>query len=318
MITRFIVDIYHVRWHRGLKDTPIRRYNESVARHGMKPLPDPKKLAVTLSLVYFRRPQRYGIQFEDLLYDSPQLAIYRTLKGVPQIVTVKVDPNDLTRIWYLDETVGDYVELRVQKSMRNQLQGVTLSLHKMARALQRSNPEVLAGEAGMSKAYAMIRRSLEERVRGRDGLTNRRRAMRALAKLRKKAEAMYEDAPAVETAADEGDLTDELFGPECAEPDYNTSEAILAAPEAAAVQQEPVDVPALPPAVREEQKPAKPRRQRARSGSTSKIQNELPTPPESPPSSSKPPGDDDDLDDITADVRGNLFRNNQGRETGDV
>ena len=218
MITRLIVDIYHVRWHRGLKNTPIRRYNESVARHGMKPLPDPKKLAVTLSLVYFRRPQRYGIQFEDLLYDSPQLAIYRTLKGVPQIVTVKVDPNDLTRIWYLDETVGDYVELRVQKSMRNQLQGVTLSLHKMARALQRSNPEVLAGEAGMSKAYAMIRRSLEERVPGRDGLTNRRRAMRALAELRKKAEAMYEDAPAVETAADEGDITDELFGPDALNP----------------------------------------------------------------------------------------------------
>ncbi len=212
-ITRFIVDIYHVGRHRILNDSPIRLWSASVALNHMKPLPDPRKLAIVLLLLYFRKPQRQGILLEGLWYDSPQFVTYRTTRGVPSIVSVKVDPNDLTRIWYMDPTLNDYLELRVQKSMRQRVQGITLDVHKMARAIQRNNPELLAGEAGISKAYAMIRHSLEERVRGRDGLTNRRRAMRALAKLRKRAAEMYEDAPAFESEV-EDDIGDELFGPE--------------------------------------------------------------------------------------------------------
>ncbi len=297
MITRFIVDFYHVRRHRTLNDSPIRFWNESVARHGMKPLPDPRKLAVALSLLYFRRPQRYGIQFEGLLYDSPQLAIYRTLKGVPQIVSVKVDPNDLTRIWYMDTTVNDYVELRVQKSMRERLQGVTLDLHKMARALQRNNPELLAGEAGISKAYSMIRRSLEEGVRGRDGLTNRRRAMRALDKLRKKAASMYEDAPAIEPGGRE-DLGEELFGPEDAIPEDDTPaattlEAATTSVEMTAAVNGPAEAMEAEPAAEASPKaPAKPPRPRVRSDdfSTERIAEEARASMVPKPTQKRPPG----------------------------
>lgn len=217
IVTRFIVDIYHVRRHRTLNDSPLRVYNASVAVNGTKPLPDPKKLAITLSLLYFRKPQRKGILFEGLWYDSPQLVMYQTMRNVPPIVSVKVDPSDLTRIWYMDSTVNDYVELTVQKSMAERIKGVTLDAHKMARAMQRNNPEVLAGEAGLSEAYTLIRRSLEERVRGRDGLANRRRAMRALAKLREKARAMSEDVTDLDGEVGmpfTDDLGDQLFGPE--------------------------------------------------------------------------------------------------------
>ena len=217
VIARFIVDIYHVRRHRTLNDSPMRIYNASVAANGTKPLPDPKRLAIVLSLLYYRKPQRKGILFEGLWFNSPQLVMYQTMRNVEPIVSVKVDPSDLTRVWYMDSTINNYVELTVQKSMAERVKNVTLDVHKMACAMQRSNPDVLAGEAGLSEAYTLIRRSLEERVRGRDGLANRRRAMRALAKLRKKANAMFEDASdldgEVDTAFTE-DLGDQLFGPE--------------------------------------------------------------------------------------------------------
>lgn len=321
MITRFIVDIYHVRRHRTLNDSPIRLWNQSVAHNGMKPLPDPRKLAVTLSLLYFRRPQRYGIQFEGLLYDSPQLALYRTLKGVPQIVSVKVDPNDLTRIWYMDSTVNDYVELRVQRSMRERLQGVTLDLHKMARALQRNNPELLTGEAGISKAHGMIRRSLEEGVRGRDGLKNRRRAMRALDKLRKKAASMYEDAPAIETEG-EDDLVDELLGSEDAiledDAPVATSEAAAASVELTAAAGSAGAVEASPVVADSPQEFPKTRRPRSRAAAPRDIPGEPPAHQDPPASPSALPDDEDDFDDISAGVKANLFRNNERREKGDV
>ena len=313
MITRFIVDIYHVRRHRTLNDSPIRLWNESVARHGMKPLPDPRKLAVTLSLLYFRRPQRYGIQFEGLLYDSPQLALYRTLKGVPQIVNVKVDPNDLTRIWYMDATVNDHVELRVQKSVRERLQGVTLDLHKMARALQRNNPDLLAGEAGISKAYGMIRRSLEEGVRGRDGLMNRRRAMRALDKLRKKAASMYEDAPAIETEGQD-DLVDELLGPE-----DNAPGAATASVEVATADIGPIGTVGTEHAAEAApQAPAQPPRPRGRAAAAQEVPGDPAVNRALPASAPAPSDDEDDLDDIAAGVKANLFRNNARRGNGDV
>jgi putative transposase len=296
IITRFIVDVYHIRCHRTLNSAPVLVFQESVARHGMKPLPDPRKLAVVLSLLYFRKAQPKGLLFEGHWYSSPQLMVYLTLPGVSKIVSVKVDPNDLTRIWYFDTSINDHVECRIQKSMRERIQGVILSVHKMARAIQRSNPELLAGEAGLVKSYALIRRSLEDRVRGRDGLTNKTRAMRMLAKLRKKAAAMFEDAPALD-AAGEDEMADDLFGPEDATPDEDVVDPAHGAGNAPAQESAGNEAAPATPA----KAPAKARAPRTKAAAPKQANNQ----PAPPPQIEQV----DDMDDLERAMNANLFIN---------
>ena len=63
------------------------------------------------------------------------------------------------------------------------------------RAIQRNNPELLAGDKGARKAHALYVRQILE-MAGSDGLANRLRAIRALEKLRKRAKAMFNDVAA--------------------------------------------------------------------------------------------------------------------------
>jgi hypothetical protein len=72
--------------------------------------------------------------------------------------------------------------------MLARIRGVTLEMHKLALSMQRLNPELLAGEAGISEAYGIIGKALEATARG-DGLANRRLAAKHLDKLRDRAEA---------------------------------------------------------------------------------------------------------------------------------
>ena len=205
---RYIVEIYHRRRHRGLAVSPMEAWTESVRRNGMRPLPDPERVTTALSQVAYRVPQRYGIEFEGLVYNSVDVAAYRIRNGAPRAVRIAVDPLDLTRIRFLDPADNRFVEVPVQDHLRERVRGVTLEKHKLARALQRANPAALAGDAGLKRSYTLIDDAM--RARGAaTGLANRRDAARfweALTKAR-----TPEEPPAFDTAASARTVTDGLF-----------------------------------------------------------------------------------------------------------
>ena len=60
---RYLVDVYSRRRHRGLLGrSPLGIFQESVERHGMRPMPNPKRLTDALSLTFNRKPQPYGFE----------------------------------------------------------------------------------------------------------------------------------------------------------------------------------------------------------------------------------------------------------------
>lgn len=205
---RYIVDVYHRRRHRGLGVSPMEAWAESVRRNGMRPLPDPERVTTALSRVAYRVPQRYGIEFEGLIYNSADVSAYRVRNGAPRAVRIAVDPLDLTRIRFLDPADNRFVEVPVQESLRERVRGVTLEKHKLARALQRANPAALAGDAGLKRSYTLIDEAM--RARGAaTGLANRRDAARFWESLTKAR--TPEEPSAFDTAASGRTVTDGLF-----------------------------------------------------------------------------------------------------------
>ena len=213
MLLRFIVDIYNPRCNRIMNTSPLLAYAASVAKVGQKLPPNPADLASKLSIPYYRKVQREGILFQGLWYRGVGVADLLTNKRLSRTVLVKVDPNDLSRIWFIHPATNEPIEWGIAKSMAGSVRGITLDLHLLAKAMQRNDPELLAGEAGRVEAYALIHKMLEERVRG-DGLANRRLAARHLDRLREREEAyVVEEADDDEDATppEDLDIGDELF-----------------------------------------------------------------------------------------------------------
>ncbi|MBY0334172.1 MAG: DDE-type integrase/transposase/recombinase [Acetobacteraceae bacterium] len=191
---RWIVSIYHRRPHRALGGrSPLDIWTESVGRHGIALPPGKEEIVSKLASTTFRKPQRYGIEVEGLIYNSAEVAGLRVRPDAPRDVKVHVDRSDLTRIWFTDPADGERVEVPILRSMHGLVQGITLEKHQMARAMQRQNPELLAGEAGLRRAYRALDEGLR-RYQQQDGLLNRQRAAAAWEKFNRIR--TFEDAPA--------------------------------------------------------------------------------------------------------------------------
>ena len=213
MLIRFIVDIYNPRRNRIMNTSPLLAYAGSVAKFGQKLPPNRADLTTKLSIPYYRKVQREGIVFQGLWYRGPEIIELLVNKRLSRTVLVKVDPNDLSRIWFIHPATNTAVELGIAKSQADSVRGITLDMHLLALSLQRNSPDLLAGEAGRSEAYVLIHKMLEERARG-NGLANRRLAAKHLDRLRMRADAyVAEDAGENEDASppEDIDIGDELF-----------------------------------------------------------------------------------------------------------
>jgi putative transposase len=205
----FVVDVYHQRRHRGLGVSPLEAWNRSVELHGMKPLPDPARVATALSHVEYRIPQHYGIQYEGLIYNSADVAVVRVRPGKTMPVRIAVDARDLSEVQFLDPEDNTWRTVPIQAAMAPHVEGVSLEKHKMARALQRANPARLAGTAGMLKAYTMLDDNMR-RLSGESGAANRRKAARYWQALI--APKRPEEPPAFDVEESGRSLVDDLYG----------------------------------------------------------------------------------------------------------
>jgi putative transposase len=98
IVRKWIVDVYHQRPHRTTKVPPAASWNSSINVEDI-PLPeDPENLDAILG----RREQRVlthkGIEFEGLLYNSPEMTTLRMQLGEKLDVEICVDDGDIGKI----------------------------------------------------------------------------------------------------------------------------------------------------------------------------------------------------------------------------
>jgi putative transposase len=109
ILTRFFVDIYAERLHKGIGAVPARRWERHLA-DGFNPrLPESaEKLLILLGHTDWRTIQHYGVDFECIRYNSPDLGYLRNqLKG--RKTKIKVHPGDMSRIFVQDPFSLEYL-----------------------------------------------------------------------------------------------------------------------------------------------------------------------------------------------------------------
>jgi putative transposase len=205
----FLVGIYARRPHRALGGrSSLDLWSESVARHGVRPIPSADELRSMTSHVTWRKPQPYGIEYEGLIYNGPEVAMLRVRPGRPQPVKIRVDRDDLTSIRFIHPETGAPVPVPIVQAMRPIVAGVSLHKHKLARALQRQNAVKLAGSEGLKRAYRILDAAMSQKLRA-DGLKNRMQAARYWEKLTRPPEP--EDAPAFDPVRSSRSLVEEVL-----------------------------------------------------------------------------------------------------------
>lgn len=156
-LTIFLIDIYAERRHRGLEGVPARRWERSWTGDFIPRLPPSRdELAILLGRVEWRVLHPYGIEFESLRYNAPNLGELRMrLQG--EKVKLKYHPGDMSRIYIFDPFEKCYYEL--PSLTPEYTQGLSLWKHRLIRrvASQGNEPVDLV-------ALGKARRKIQEVV----------------------------------------------------------------------------------------------------------------------------------------------------------
>lgn len=169
---KFLLDFYAERFHTGLGGVPARRLEAAYEAGFMPRLPRSlDDLKITLGRVDFRVVHHYGIEFEGLRYNSPDIALLRTrLRG--EKVKIKYHPGDLSKLHIYDPFEGVYVE--VPALDQEYVEGISLWKHRVIKRYAQEHEEK-ADIASLGRA----KRAIQSIV---DKAFNRSRARKRAAK----------------------------------------------------------------------------------------------------------------------------------------
>ncbi len=113
---RWIIDVHNAKADSRNNRLPNLYWSQSVKTLPPPRLPvkDNKQLSIVMGLLDKRKLTEKGFQYEDLFYRSQALADYRA--RFPQtkesaIKTIKVDPDDMSRIFVFLEELDGYIEV---------------------------------------------------------------------------------------------------------------------------------------------------------------------------------------------------------------
>jgi putative transposase len=170
----FLVDIYAERFHKGLGGVPARRW-EAAMKAGYSPrLPaSVEALLILLGQTDYRMLQHYGIDFLNLRYNSPELALLRhRLAGQP--AKIKYHPGDLSKLYVHDPFEGGYIV--APALAHDYTNGLSLWKHRIICAYVRRHQDEV-DLAGLGRAKHEIQEIVDTAMRQK-----RRRSGKKLAR----------------------------------------------------------------------------------------------------------------------------------------
>jgi putative transposase len=132
LLNIFFVDIYAERLHKGIEGVPARRWEQAI-RNGLLPrVPaSADELLILLGQVDWRTIQHYGIDFQSIRYNCPELAFLRNrLQG--EKAKIKFHPGDLSRLHVYDPFNERYIPVPAEDS-EGYTVGLSLWKHRVIR-----------------------------------------------------------------------------------------------------------------------------------------------------------------------------------------
>jgi len=161
LIHRWIIDVYAVNFHRGIQTTPKQKWDEGLARNPVKLPPSTDFAKILLGRSAKRGLSKNGIGIHALQYASPALQdLFARLGNID--VTVRSDPDDLSKIYVLDPTTQQYIE--AECTLAGYADGLTAEQHRWilskARKDYKSSPlyiALLAAKANLREFTAKIK-----------------------------------------------------------------------------------------------------------------------------------------------------------------
>jgi putative transposase len=101
IIYKWVADVYHQETHRSLQTTPVNMWKSHIRFEDIRHPDDSTQLDAVMGTVHQRRLTHKGIEFEGLLYYSPELDELRHEKGDTLDVELRVDEDDISSIYVI-------------------------------------------------------------------------------------------------------------------------------------------------------------------------------------------------------------------------
>jgi putative transposase len=111
-IGRWIVEIYHNQFHRGIQKSPLKRFTEGFNGRSLPPVLDPERLQKDFMPVEYRTIQRTGVEIDYIRYYGPELNKWigtrEEGKTRSRQFSFARDPRDISRVFFLDPEDNEY------------------------------------------------------------------------------------------------------------------------------------------------------------------------------------------------------------------
>lgn len=204
IVTRWIVDDYHVSWHYGLKGIPLDKWNAAVRKDPVRLPACMEDVEGLLSAVKMAGFTREGVKIKGLTYSSRSPAVQRMLgdPGGPDKARVRYDFDDMSKLeiqdwredangqhrwWPLDtqmpeyttglsERAHDYLQAEERKTRKEGEKAKLSSLIEARRVAVRTVAEL--EEAAVKGKKKKDRRPLPVRLEAIFGKTSRAELLR--------------------------------------------------------------------------------------------------------------------------------------------
>jgi putative transposase len=119
LVGKWIVEIYHNQFHRGIQMSPLKKYKESFSGPGALPLrrviTDTDRLQKDFMPIVYRTIQRTGVEIDSIHYYGPELQrwIGSREKGKTRsrLFRFARDPRDISRVYFLDPDDNEYRDI---------------------------------------------------------------------------------------------------------------------------------------------------------------------------------------------------------------
>jgi len=154
LVYKWIADYYHQKPHRALGMSPSKMWSSSVTPDTIRFAADPTQFDAILGRQYKRELTHKGIEFERLLFNSPELASIARKYGYGHSVELRVNEEDLGTIYVLHPKVT--APVRVPALREDYAPGLSLWQHKVIRRYQLQHRQMADNADGWLKAKEEI------------------------------------------------------------------------------------------------------------------------------------------------------------------
>ncbi|CAO3425951.1 Mu transposase C-terminal domain-containing protein [Azospirillum argentinense] len=163
-----IVGVYHNKVHDGTGFPPLARWNEGIVGNDRmrgrglpEPIQDPRRLRLDFLPFIGRTVQPEGIVWDKIWYRDPLLSQWvRADEGRRRRkFRVRRDPTDISKLYFLDPSLGDYVEIPYRDYGRP---SISLWDYRTVEAYLRRQGKAAENEAAIFEAYEEMHRITAE------------------------------------------------------------------------------------------------------------------------------------------------------------